>query len=313
MLPVEPPGAHCPATATDASSRAPRVLVIRNPVAGRAPARARSQRVLAALAAHGCIVTERITEARGDAERFAVEAVSESYDIVAVAGGDGTLNEVVNGLGRQAPPLAVIPMGTVNLFAREIGLARTDKAIIETILRGIARPVRLGSVNDRRFLMVAGIGFDAHVVQGVGPRIKRAIGVFAYAWRFMLELVRYRFPRYAVVADGARYSVASAVIAKGRYYAGPFVLAPNATLSKPALDLCLFKTGGVLPALSYAAALGAGILARHPSVDLLDAREVLIEGPAGEPIQLDGDTPPGLTLPAWIRLSSLSLRVLMPA
>ena len=106
--------------------------------------------------------------------------------------------------------------------------------------------------------------------------------------------------------------MASAVIAKGRYYAGPFVLAPDAGLAKPALDLCMFRAGGMAAALSYALALGLGWLARHPSVSLIDATEVRIEGPAGEPIQLDGDTPPGLTLPARVTLAAQPIEVLMP-
>ncbi|MGD9535578.1 MAG: diacylglycerol kinase family protein [Alphaproteobacteria bacterium] len=297
----------------DAGATPRRILIIRNPTAGRPAARARFQRVLERLSEQGCRITERITEARGDAERFAREADRAEHDVIAVAGGDGTLNEVVNGLGPEAPPLAVIPLGTVNLFAREIGLARETDAIVETILNGAPHTIRLGAVNGRRFLMVAGIGFDAHVVRGVGPRIKRALGVVAYALRFLLELFRFRFPRYAVEADGVRFSVASAVISKGRYYAGPFVLAPRAGLAKPAFDLCLFRAGGVVAALSYALALGLGRLARHPSVSQLDAKEVRIDGPAGEPIQLDGDTPPGLTLPARVTLAVQPLEVLMPA
>lgn len=265
------------------------------------------------LEAAGCAITERLTTARGDAERFAAEARSDRYDIVAVAGGDGTLNEVANGLGAGAPPLAFIPLGTVNLFAREIGLARRAEAITATILGGRPTEIILGTVNDRRFVMVAGIGFDAHIVRGVGPRIKRALGTIAYAWRFLLELGRFPFPRYAVEADGTRYNVASAVIAKGRYYAGPFVLAPNAALGKPALDLCLFRRGGALAALSYAVALGLGQLSRHPAVTQMDANEILISGPAGEPVQLDGDVPPGLFLPARVRLSAATMRVLVPA
>lgn len=290
-----------------------RILIIHNPTAGRPAARARFRRVTAALAERGCLVTEWVTAARGDAERFAREVSRADHDVVAVAGGDGTLNEVVNGLGPEAPPLAVIPLGTVNLFAREIGLARETDAIVETILNGTPCPIRLGAVNGRRFVMVAGVGFDAHVVRGVGPRIKRALGAAAYGLRFLFELFRFRYPRYAVEADGVRFSVASAVIAKGRYYAGPFVLAPDAGLAKPALDLCLFRAGGIAAALSYALALGLGWLARHPAVSLLDAMEVQIDGPAGEPIQLDGDAPPGLTLPARVTLAVQPLEVLMPA
>jgi YegS/Rv2252/BmrU family lipid kinase len=292
---------------------AKRVLIIRNPAAGRPIARERYRRVAALLAARGCVLTERVTAVRGDAERFAAEARQTEHDVLAVAGGDGTLNEVVNGLGPKAPPLAVIPLGTVNLFAREIGLARETAAVADTIMDGTPKAIRLGTVNGRRFLMVAGIGFDAHVVRSVGPRIKRMLGVVAYVFRFLVELFRFGFPRYAVVADGKRYSVASAVIAKGRFYAGPFVMAPAAALSKPALDLCLFKVGGRLAALSYGIALALGRLSRHPAVALLDAREVRIDGPAGEPIQLDGDAPPGLTLPARVGLSPTPLVVLTPA
>lgn len=265
-----------------------KVLVIHNPSAGR-----RRRRGLAAVLRHleeaGCAVTVRPTTARGDAETLAREAAAEGWDVVAVAGGDGTINEAVNGLYGHAVPLAVIPLGTANVMAAELGMPSEPAAIAEVIAGAPVRDIHLGTANGRLFVMMAGVGFDARVVEAMPARVKRALGRGAYALMFLAGLFRFSRSRYRAIVDGKAHGAASAVIANGHFYAGRHTCAPLARLDEPLLYVCLFLRPGPLRALRYGLWLLLGRLERLDDVLILPGRQVAIEGPAGEPVQGDGD------------------------
>lgn len=291
-----------------ASSR--RVLVIHNPTAGWRRRR-RFERILAALVREGLDVRVRPTGARGDAEAFAREASSNEIDVLAVAGGDGTVNEVVNGLADPNLPLAVIPLGTANVLAHEIGLGGSAADIARTIAVGSPKPISVGVVNGRKFVMMAGFGFDAFVVASVRPRIKRLIGKAAYVLATLFALFRFKFPRYRVIVDGKTFDVASAVIANGHYYGGTFVCAPNARLWDPTLHVCLFLGGGAIRTLRYAVWLALGRLDRLPDVMVVSATAIEVETVDHGPVQGDGDVL--AHLPARISLIPDALRLMVPA
>jgi YegS/Rv2252/BmrU family lipid kinase len=274
-----------------------RVAVIHNPVAGWRRRRY-LRRVIDALRERGCEVRVRRTTAPGDAHAFAAEA--EGCDVLAVAGGDGTANEALNGLAGRHVPLAVIPLGTANVLAHELGLPRDPLALARSIVEGRRVPVHLGEVNGRRFALMVGAGFDAHVVASVGARAKKWVGQFAYVLAGLTTTLRFGHPVYRVTVDGEARDAASVVVAKGRRYGGRFVVAPEARLWRPDFQVVLFRQGGLLAPLRYGVALLLGNLHRRADVDIVPATDVRIEGPAGDPVQGDGDR---LTaLPANIRL-----------
>lgn len=295
------------------SAAAGPVLVIFNPVAGWRR-RARFRAVLRLLAASGAEVTVRETTQRGDAEKLA-QAAAASADAAAgarllVAGGDGTVNEVVNGLDRGSLPLALLPLGTANVLAHEIGLALTAEAIADTALNGVARQVSLGRVNGRRFVLMAGIGFDARVVAGIVPRTKRWLGRGAYVLGSARELLHYRPDRYSLSIDGEPCAAASAVIANGRLYAGRYLLAPRARLDSPSLEVVLFTRPGRWSVLRYGTALLLGRLPKASGLEIVTASHITIDGPPGEPIQGDGDIIAGL--PAVIDVVPEALMLMTP-
>jgi len=286
-----------------------RLLVVYNPTAGaRRPDLLR--RVLERLAGAGCEATVRATAGRGDAERLARAAGPADGDALAVAGGDGTINEALNGLGAAAPPLGIVPLGTANVLAAEIGLDGDDAAIARTLLHGGTAQVLPGLVDARRFLLMAGVGFDAHVVRDVDPALKRRLGKAAYVLQTLRQFARYPFPRFAVSIGGQNREAASLVVARSRFYGGRFVLAPLAGLTAPALQACLFTRFGRGAALGYAAALPLGLMARHPGIELRPTCGLDVEGPAGEPVQADGDIVG--RLPARIGLAATPVRLLLP-
>lgn len=266
-----------------------RLLVIHNPTAGGWLRRRRFARVIASLEDQGCHVIVRSTSARGDAERFAREARLDGVDLVVAAGGDGTINEVVNGLIGTALPLGVIPLGTANVFAAEIDLPTAARAVAATIAHGTPTPVHIGRVNGRAFSLMTGAGFDALVVEGVDARLKRLCGKCAYVYESLARMVGWRTRRYVVTIDGKREDAASVVIANGRYYAGRYVLAPEARLSAPSFQVVLFRSGGRWAVLRYGLALLLGRIPRLSDIAILEGRAIEIVGPANEPAQGDGD------------------------
>lgn len=287
-----------------------RVLVIHNPTAGGRRRRT-FERVLNELVRTGVEVDVRPTAKRGDAEAFAAAASAMTHDVIAVAGGDGTINEVVNGIRDPNLALAVIPMGTANVLAHEIGLGGSPKEIAETIAHGTPRRISVGIVNGRRFVMMAGFGFDAYVVQQVKPAVKRLVGKMAYVLSTLGALASFKFPKYRVTVDGKTFDVASAVIANGHFYGGTFVAARDARLEDPSLHVVLFMNPGPLHTLRYALWLMLNRLDKLPDVMIVPATDIVVERVDGGPVQGDGDIL--AYLPARITLAPAALALLMPS
>ena len=290
-------------------------LVIFNPTAG--PRRRRRLRAtLAALRAKGVSVNMCETCAPGDAERIVRAAMGCSMTVA--AGGDGTINEVLNGLRARGDEcaLAIIPLGTANVLARELGLdPDSPEKIAAAIADTLPRPVALGAANGRHFAMMAGVGFDAHVVANVDVRIKRRIGKFAYVAASLMELIRYRPRTYRVEIDGRDEVASSLVIANGHFYGGPYVVARDAALDDPHLHVCLFRRTGRWNALRYMWGLLSGRLDRFPDFDVVPASRLSVR--AGElcgedePVQGDGDIL--AHLPVELSVLAGGLRIARPA
>jgi len=285
------------------------MIVLYNPTAG-GRRRELLDATLALLHRAGRDFELRPTRARGDAE---AAARGGDAGVLAIAGGDGTINEVVNGL-LAAPDggttLALIPMGTANVLAAEIGLRKTPEAIAETIAGGTVATIHVGLANGRGFTAMAGVGFDAHVVAGVDLRLKRWIGKGAYILSAVRQLLTFRYPRYRVVIDGQACEAASVIVAKGHFYGGRFVCAPDARIDQPDFHVCLFERGGRWHMLRYGLALALGRLPRAAGYRILRGRSVMIEGPPGDPVQGDGDII--AQLPAKFEIAPRTIALIVP-
>jgi YegS/Rv2252/BmrU family lipid kinase len=291
------------------------MTVVFNPAAG-GRRRVRFDRTLELLRQSGCEVAVYATAGRGDAEAIArtFGVVPPPPDLLVVAGGDGTINEAVNGLlsnGGASPPLAILPLGTANVLAAEIGLDTAPPVVARTIAGGAAAQAYVGRANGRCFTAMAGAGFDAHVVANVDLRIKRRLGRAAYVLESLRQLFRFRFPRYRVTVDGQSFDAASVIVAKGHYYAGRYVCAPDARLDEPEFHVCLFERGGRWNAVRYALALASSRLPRLADFRVVRGRAVRIEGPPGDPVQGDGDII--ARLPVRIEIAPQKLRLIVPA
>lgn len=263
-----------------------RLLLIANPVSG-GDARPRIARAVAWFQARGVVVEVLLTERSGDARRFAAQAKERGCDRVVAAGGDGTLNEVLNGLAPSSLPLAFLPLGTTNVFTYEAGLPRNLEAACRVALEGVPRPVCLGVADGERFLLMASAGFDAATVHRVNLKLKRRTGKLAYAVSAVTTLLGGPLPIFDVTGDDGQIRSACQVVAgNGRYYGGRLSLTPTASLFAERLDICLVAPMSRPRFVLTAIALLAGLT--PPGVARFATRQLTLQGD-GIPLQIDGD------------------------
>ncbi len=287
-----------------------RVLVVFNPTAGAQ--RGRLKAVLDGLRGLGLHYEVLATTQRGDAEQAGRTAAAQGFDLIVAAGGDGTVNEIANGLATADAkvPLAFLPMGTANVLASEIGLKPSSRAVLAMIARGRLRTIRLGHAGGRHFVLMASAGLDAAVVQGVDLALKRRTGQLAYGVEALRQAISYSFPELTAIIDGTRHPARMVVACRARCYGGPFHIARQADLTDERLHVVMLKTGGMAALLRYAMALTLGRLPFQPDVAVLSARSLILEGPMGAPLQADGDLVGAL--PINITVSDQTIDLVVP-
>ena len=229
------------------------------------------------------------------------------------AGGDGTLNETLNGLVGSGTALAPLPIGTVNVWARELALPRDIRALAELLPSLPRYRVDVGRAGTRWFLLMAGIGFDAAVVAGLQAHDKRRLGMLAYAMRAFAIARQYRGVRVRMVLDGRviRRWALMIVLGNTPLYGGVMQLTEHARFGDGVLDVCIIRGSSII---DLARAAGAALLLRRASIDPrmehLRARDITIETRKPLPVQVDGDLL-GQT-PMQFTVADRALTVLMP-
>ncbi len=264
-----------------------RIKLIANPVSG-GDARLRIETARRCLEQAGAEVALYLTGKRGDAGEVAARLQPADFDLVVAAGGDGTLNEVANGLVGRGIPLAFLPLGTANVMALEMDIPFAIEAACAIALHGVAKPVNLGRIADHYFLMMAGIGFDAATVRAVSSRLKRHTGKFAYLIAALRTLItRPTGALQLTTAEGETLIAYHAIVSNIRLYGGRFVMAPGSGLDTGQLTACLVERSGRLPLLLF----WLRILLRGRllgPVKRIDSTGFQCSG-ATVPVQIDGD------------------------
>jgi len=236
------------------------------------------------------------TNSGGDATRFLIEDEWQA-DIIIVAGGDGTINEVAAGLlstQRFDTPILALSTGTANVLARELGingLAKRHKIpqIMTLIERCPIREVRLPTINQKAMLLMAGVGFDAWVVHKLDSNLKKRFGKLAYVFSMFKELAHASKRHYELNIAGETLKVNAAIVSNGRYYAGSYTLCPNGKLEDKLLTVTTI-TGNTAQFILALLALPFGLMHKCPGVEQHQVTEIDIKSlQENEPIQLDGD------------------------
>lgn len=290
------------------------VLIIFNPTSGAAN-HALVNDLKNRLERQGATVELYLTRCANDAIDY-LKQYPRQLDVVAAAGGDGTLNEVINGLAQRTDArcrIALIPTGTTNVLAGELGIRANASALCGMILNGRERPIYPGRFNGRRFIQMVGVGYDAWVVDNVDLALKKKVGKLAYVLSMIRELPNFGKKRYRFWLDGKAYQANSAVLANGRRYAGTFVISRQADLGAPTVQVLLLQGNSVGSLLLAMLGLPLGMMEKMPGVLSVPAREVrveMIDQRAPEPVQADGDSLG--VLPLHLVMEDTPLRVLVP-
>jgi len=295
-----------------------RICVIFNPAA-RGNKTRRFRRYLGEMSQQCAF---KATTAPGDARRFAQAAVATGYDVIVAAGGDGTVNEVLNGIGDdpdgfQRTRLGVLPLGTVNVFARELKIPLKLEHAWKVLKCGNTTNIDLGRADfldggkpqSRYFMQLGGAGLDARAIELVSWKLKKNAGPIAYVVAGLQALAE-KQPRITVSADGKKLEGELALFGNGKFYGGSFHIFPGASLSNGQLDVCVFPRVNVLMLLR----LAPGFIARRKLSEHRVCRhraekfEVTSDIPAA--FELDGEWI-GI-LPATFSVEQQKLRVVVP-
>jgi YegS/Rv2252/BmrU family lipid kinase len=262
------------------------------------------------LERRGTAVELYATRAAGDATRE-LASRPDAAELVIAAGGDGTVNEVVNGLvDWQQPRLGVLPTGSANVLSLELGLPRDPVAAAEVMLEGRMLPVRPSRVGERRFLLWVGAGIDAAIVNTVDLGLKRRIGRLAYVLSTFARLREYGTTRFEVMAGGTRLEGASVLVSRIRHYAGPFRIAEESALTGDELRVVVLESASRRALLGHLIALLRSRLEGRAGVVTRLVREATLSASQPATVQIDGD--PGPALPLRCRVEESVLPVMVP-
>jgi YegS/Rv2252/BmrU family lipid kinase len=287
-----------------------------NPAAG--PRRVRvAQRELAraerALAARGAEGTVRLTEGPGHAQELARAAVAARATLVCAWGGDGTVNEVARAVAGTGTALGIVPAGSGNGLARELGLPWDPVAALGVALGRRERVIDVGDVEGRLFVNLAGIGLDAHVAERFNARHRGRRGHWPYLAIGTREIFRYRARTYTLRVGGEtwREEALAIVCANARQYGGGAVVAPTARPDDGHLDLVVVAPRPPLQALRDSLHLFRGTLDRAPGVRTARTPAVEIAGPEPILFHVDGEPVTGGPV-VTVRVRPAVLRVRVP-
>jgi diacylglycerol kinase (ATP) len=290
-----------------------RLLAIQNPRSGGGGYKRDLPLIMGALRGLGYEVDERLTEGEGDGARLARAGVEEGFDIVCAIGGDGTVNEAINGLAGTEVPLAIIPTGTVNVLAMELGIPLDPPDAVRLLEGGTVSWIDLGLAGERYFGLMAGVGMDAAVVASLSPVMKKAFKEAAFAVQGLANYLTKEEPRIRVACEERSVEGYFAVFGNASNYGGGFGITPLADMRDGLLDVCVLKDKSFLSTISYWTAALINAHLRHPKVEYFRteaARVTTVEPDKEVLVQTDGEM--AGKLPLSCSVVPRALRVVVP-
>ena len=263
------------------------------------------------------------TSAPGEATVMAQRATAEGRQLVIACGGDGTLNEVVNGLAAQKNghrvPMAFLPGGTANVLAKELGLPWDILGAAEKLVHGEIKEIALGLATPikepgkkRYFLSVAGAGPDGMIVYSIDLDLKARVGILAYWWQGAREIFRYKYPHFRAVSGGKSLDVSLVVVGRTKHYGGPFRITDQADLYTDQFEIMGLTTRSGFRYLSYLPTLWLGKLRGTEGVHYWKAGSVLCEPLDTAPVYAQVDGEPLARLPVEFTIVPRALKLLVP-
>ncbi len=251
------------------------------------------------------------TSRTGEAEALARNAAAEGFQTIVAAGGDGTIHEVVNGLAGTDAALGLLPLGTMNVFALELGLPSNDLGRCWRIIQDQhSRLIDLPSANGQYFVQLAGVGLDAQAVKETGRTLKRNFGPLSYLVS-AAQIAARKPPRLIIESDDAVAKEASFVlVGNGRLYGGPFPFFKHAMIDDGLFDVILFKQLGYLEIIKYLQNVIFTSAITLPEVEYFQTRRLRVSSEEKVPVELDGELVG--QCPVQFDIHTRRLRVLVP-
>jgi YegS/Rv2252/BmrU family lipid kinase len=300
-------------------------LLIHNPNAGNGgDARRRTLDTARHIFAHGGISTDLAeTTGPGHATEIAARAAAENRGLVIACGGDGTLNEIINGLAAHQNghrvPLALLPGGTANILAKELDLPWDIPSAAERLVRGTVKEIALGLATpleqpekQKYFLSVAGAGPDGMIVYSIDLELKARVGILAYWWEGAREVIRYKFPHFRVSSGDRKIDASLVIIGRTQNYGGPFKITDQADLYSNEFEVMTLTTQSGFRYLSYLPTLWMGKLRGAEGVDFFKTDSVLCEPLDSNPVYAQIDGEPLARLPVQFKIVPRALKLLVP-
>jgi len=288
-----------------------RAALIYNPLARRLRGRLLHKIEIAMNLIRSCGLEVQACPTKGPnhASLLARDALDSGCDLIIACGGDGTINEVIRGIAGSQGTLMVIPAGTCNVLAKEVGLPSSIAHSVSLIKTGIVRRISLGQVDGRHFALMAGIGLDASIVSMLSERLKTFLGEGAFWIEGFRQLFGYSFSSFQIQVDGESRLATFALISKARYYGGGVQITGRANFFSDNFDVCLFQSNNRWRYLYY---LWMILLRQHyklPDMQYLKAHTIRLVGSPTIKIQVDGEWIGHLPQNVTIHRNALSLLV----
>ncbi|HEV3220762.1 MAG TPA: diacylglycerol kinase family protein [Candidatus Acidoferrales bacterium] len=259
------------------------------------------------------------TDCPGAAGPLARRAAEDGAQLVVVCGGDGTLNEAINGMAGSQVPVALLPAGTANILAKELGILWNIPRAAAQLIRGTPVRIALGLMTPlaepgarRYFLSVAGAGADGAVVHALDPAMKLKTGIIAYWMEGAKQLLRYSFPKFRVTDSTGTSDATLIIVGRTKRYGGPFSITTGADLFSNEFEVALFQTQSALRYVAYLPATWTGMLRKLRDVQFLKTKSVLCEPPANETVYAQVDGEGWHSLPAEFTIVPDALTLIVP-
>jgi len=292
------------------TNRLETIRIVANPISGGGQGKIQAQALQKALASLELNAEVTFTERAGHGGELASDS---DLDCVVAVGGDGTINEIINGL-QPGTALSILPMGTANVVARELGYSREPADTAKAIANGKVLSLDLLLMGDRKIILGAGAGLDAAITEAVSNSRGKKSSYLKWVGPSVKTAFSYSFPPIRVVVDGKEVSDSAqyAIVGNCRNSAGLFPATPQATMNDGYVDVCLFHNMGVFKMMTLAVTVWNPKFIGHRDVTYLKGKKVTLEARGDEnvPFQIDGD--PAGRLPVTFEVAPKAVRVVIP-
>ncbi len=293
-------------------------IIIANPTSGSyTNNRLQIEETIDYLRQHGWQADLCLTQAAGDAQKFAREAVEQHIAVVVAVGGDGTINEIIQELANSETALGVLPSGTVNVWARETGIPLDNKIARDILLHGRTRRIDLGQMGDRYFLLMAGIGFDGEVTRTVEKKSVKRFGVLGYFFVGAWFGLSYPSFRVTVQMDDRtfRTNAIQIIIGNTQLYAGAIKYTWRAKCDDGLLDICILRKQNAFGRIAIAVDFILRREQRRNWVQYETCKDIKIRTRRRVAVQIDGDAAGNTTRsfpPVTFCVAPDALKVIVP-